>query len=194
MANLWTLSNALLGLGTYLLGSISTALVLVRLGYLADPRHIGSGNIGATNVLRQSKRHGLLVFLGDSVKGMIAVLIALYLNPDLIFLTVLTVTMGHCFPVFHGFRGGKGVATAFGAILIADAYLAGMGMLGFVLTLISTRRVSLASVMGAVCAALSYPFWYALMPPWPLVLCALLITVRHRGNFQRILNGTEPKI
>ena len=181
----------------YLLGAIPTGYILVRLTSGQDVRSMGSGNIGATNVLRTAgKKLGMVTLLLDIVKGALAVYIAdRVLDGSLPGMTAaaLAVMAGHAFPVFLGFRGGKAVASFIGAFLYLTpaALLATLGV--FFVTVAASRYVSL----GSVVAAGLFPFavWLILHPPTYVVLAALLaggfIVWRHRSNIQRIRAGTE---
>ncbi len=180
----------------YLLGSIPFGLVLTRAAGLGDVRNIGSGNIGATNVLRTgNKALALATLLLDGGKGAIAVLIARLVGLE----DVATVAggaafLGHIFPVWLKFKGGKGVATFFGT-LFAIYWPVGLMAAG---TWLVTAAVSRMSSLGALTTALFVPFyfWLAAQGQHALlaIFMAVLIFVRHRENIQRLLSGTEPKI
>ncbi len=190
----------------YLLGSVPFGLVIVRAAGMGDIREIGSGNIGATNVLRTGRKDlAAATLLLDSGKAAIALLIARALFKQDIgydgvyagYIAGAAAYLGHCFPVWLNFRGGKGVATFFGVLL------AGMPLVGlacgalWVLTAIVFRYSSLAGLVAAVAApmiafVINPEGWQA-----PVAFCAVLavlIFVRHQANIQRLLNGTEPKI
>jgi len=191
--------------GAYLLGSVSFSVVLVRLAQGLDVRTVGSGNAGATNVMRAAgKKVGAAVLILDVIKGMTAVAVprALDAPPAVIGSAAVAVVLGHVFPVFFGFRGGKGVATSAGALgMLAPAAMA-LGLAVFAAVVLWKRYVSLASV---VTAAL-FPFlaglgvrlgWTRSGGPW-LVLSAagigLLIVFKHQRNLQRLWRGTEPRL
>ncbi len=187
-------------LGAYLLGSISFAVVISRAFGLADPRSYGSGNPGATNVLRSgSKAAAALTLLLDAFKGWLPVTLALAggLGAGTAALAGMAAFAGHVYPVFFGFRGGKGVATALGVVLALSPWLALAALAVFALVLAASRYVSLASIA----AALAAPLLLALPGPWPggavavfaiCVMAALLIW-RHRANIGRLRAGTEAK-
>ena len=196
------MQTALITLAAYLLGSVSFAVLVSRLMRLPDPRSYGSGNPGATNVLRSGSRAAAaLTLLGDTGKGALAVgLAALYTGQGTVAgvdppIAGAMALFGHAYPAFHGFRGGKGVATAAGVLLALDPWL-GLGALAtFAIVLAFFRMVSLASIAAAAFAA----FWawvlFGLAPVTPVVAAiALLVIVRHRDNILRIVRGTEPRL
>ncbi|MGQ4807456.1 Glycerol-3-phosphate acyltransferase [Candidatus Entotheonellaceae bacterium PAL068K] len=184
--------------GAYLLGSISFGLLIARLRGGTDPRLSGSGNIGATNVARtQGKIAGLLTLLGDAAKGFIAVLLAQWLGSTLLITTgaALSVVLGHMFPLYHGFCGGRGVATALGVFvpLLPAPLLAGCVV--WLAVVIIWRYVSVGSMLAAIVVPLvaalrSYP---ALLVSVAGVI-AVLVLVKHRSNIQRLLQGQESKL
>ncbi len=181
----------------YLLGSISSAILICKAFGLADPRLQGSGNPGATNVLRLGgKLPAALVFLVDCLKGMLPVLLAKWLMLPDIWLGLIGVAafLGHLYPVFFKFKGGKGVATAFGIILALSPMLAGILFAIWLSFILLTRYVSLASVL----AAASLPvFAYMLHRPQlilALSLMAALTIWRHRSNLAKLRAGTESKL
>jgi len=207
------LAFALIAVCAYLLGSIPTGYLLVRLYRKQDIRSMGSGNIGATNVLRAGgKGLGAATFFLDVLKGCSAVwlgtliwtgmILVLHIVPttplrDFQALAALSCVLGHMFPVWLRFKGGKGVATGFGVFLVAApwAALASIGV--FFLVLAISRYVSLASILGAA----SFPAfaWLLIRGDRPLffvavqVAVALLIIVKHHQNIRRLLRGTESK-
>ncbi len=187
----------------YLMGSVSFAVLVSKFYGLNDPRSYGSGNPGATNVLRSGhKIAAVLTLLGDGFKGWLAVWLALQmaLTPTLVALVAVAVFLGHVFPVFLRFKGGKGVATALGVILALAPVLGAATLLTWLIVAFFFRLSSLA----AIAAALFAPFYYfvlsGLLWPfnsavlWALVVIALILLQRHRANIGRIFNGTEPKI
>ena len=193
---------ALTVLGAYLLGSVSFAIVVSRLFALPDPRTYGSNNPGATNVLRSgSKAAAVLTLLGDGGKGWLAVFLAAritgldLLAGPVIPLAGLAVVIGHMFPVFHRFHGGKGVATAAGALLGFDLWL-GLGILATWAMIIAFFRISsLAALLAAVFA----PFWsfwlFGLREVTFAVLAiAVLLVWRHKENIGRLLRGEESRV
>lgn len=180
----------------YLLGSIPFGIVITRAFGLGDLRQIGSGNIGATNVLRTgNKPAALATLLLDSGKGAIAVLIARFtVGEDAAQLAALTSFLGHLFPVWLGFKGGKGVATFLGTLL-ALAWPVGIACC---LTWLATAAVSRISSLSALVAAASAVLWMVVLGQGQMALLGGLLTLaifyRHSANIQRIVAGTEPKI
>lgn len=183
----------------YLLGSISFAVLLVRLRYGKDIRGEGSGNAGATNVARShGKGLGLAVALLDVAKGAAAVLLvrAVTADPRYAAAAGLAAILGHVFPVFYGFRGGKGVATAIGAFLVLAPLPTLVCAAVFLLVVVATRYVSLGSVVAMV---LLPPVAGGLFhAPLPIVAAAaasaVLIVVKHRDNLRRLARGEERKL
>jgi glycerol-3-phosphate acyltransferase PlsY len=196
------MQTALLALGAYLLGSISFGIVMSRLLRLPDPRSYGSKNPGATNVLRSGSRVGaVLTLLGDAGKGWLAVWLAVLVSgepaPSGIDAPVAAVSafFGHLYPVFHRFRGGKGVATAAGALLGIDLWLGLATLASFAVIVLFFRMVSLASIAAALFAAF-YAFWLFGLRPAALavVVMAALLILRHHENIGRILRGEESRL
>jgi len=192
------MNAALFTLAAYLLGSIPFAIVVSRALRLADPRTYGSKNIGATNVLRSGNRlAALLTLAGDAGKGWLAVILARVLgaNDELIALVALAVFVGHVFPVWLKFRGGKGVATAAG-VLIAIDWRLGLAVLVVWLTVaVVTRYSSLAAIVAALFAPLAA--WYLLGagPILPAVIAmGAILVLRHRDNIAKLARGEERKI
>ena len=181
---------------SYLLGSIPSGFMVAKLAGV-DIRQVGSGNVGATNVARAvGKRQGALTLLADTLKGLVptAVGLAMTLPPAQLAAISAAAFLGHLYPVFLKFRGGKGVATALGALLVI-APLAGLLLVViFAAVVFTTRLVSLSSIVAAALAP--FALWLFLQPP-PIVLLgaflAAMIVWRHRGNIQRLLAGTEPR-
>ena len=180
----------------YLVAAVPTGVVLTRLMGLEDVRTRGSGNIGATNVYRVAgKLPGILTLLGDILKGFLPLLAVKYwLAPTPLQLGVAGVVaiVGHCYPVYLRFKGGKGVATAFGIFLVLDPPALLGGGLAFLAAVALTRYISLGSVLAAIAVPL---FTLLFGRPLPMVLSACvigaLIVWRHRDNLQRLLKGTE---
>ncbi|WP_298429789.1 glycerol-3-phosphate 1-O-acyltransferase PlsY [uncultured Jannaschia sp.] len=186
---------ALTALLAYLLGSVPFGIVMARLFGLGDLRAIGSGNIGATNVLRTgSKPAALLTLIGDAGKGGAAVLVArALLAEDAAQLAGFAAFLGHCFPVYLRFHGGKGVATFLGTLL-ALAWPLGLAACATWLAVAAALRMS---SLAALVAAASTPLWAFWIDPRAALLCAALaalIFYRHAANIRRIAAGTEPKI
>lgn len=188
---------------TYLVGAVPFGLILARWVRGVDLRTIGSGNIGATNAVRAMGRGwGFVVFAFDFLKSFVPVLLAPQVGTfdahDAEFLQVLVGTaavLGHCYPVYLGFKGGKGVATGCGAIVAIDPRVFVAGGVVWLLTRLATGYAGLASILMGV----TFPV-AAWLLGWPerrslvvgAVLLMLLIVVRHKGNIQRMLQGTEP--
>ena len=188
----------LLPLLGYLLGSISSAVVVAKLFGNPDPRTVGSGNPGATNVLRYGgKRAAALTLLGDAIKGVIPVLIAraLTAEPALLALTGGAAFLGHLYPIFFGFRGGKGVATAAG-VFIGLSPLFGLILIAtWLLIAVVFRYASLAAIGAALLAPLYAWFWLPQTPlVWMTVVMVVLLIWRHRSNVRKLLAGDENKI
>ncbi|MBI2308893.1 MAG: glycerol-3-phosphate 1-O-acyltransferase PlsY [Rhodocyclales bacterium] len=184
--------------GAYLLGSVPFAVVVSRLFGLADPRSYGSGNPGATNVLRSgNKAAAILTLLGDAAKGWLAVFLAnrYGLSGTAVALVALAVFFGHLFPVFLKFKGGKGVATAAGVLLALD-WLLGLGVLAvWLLTAVFSRYSSLGALLAAASAPmLAAMMWGATSRMLAVGVMAMALIVKHWANLQRLLAGTEPKI
>lgn len=179
----------------YLLGSISSAIIVCQVMGLPDPRAQGSGNPGATNVMRigGKKAAGITLF-GDMLKGLIPVLIAQALNvgPLILSAVVFAAFVGHLYPVFFGFKGGKGVATSFGVFFGAHWMLGGAVAVTWYIVY---RLFKISSLSALVASVLAPVYVYFIMGMQPLVYVAALISViliwRHKGNIQRLLAGEE---
>ena len=197
----------LAALAAYLLGSIAFAIVVSRALGLSDPRSFGSGNPGATNVLRSgNKLAALLTLLLDAAKGWLPVWLASAaqargeVGAALVPLVALAVFLGHLYPVFFGFRGGKGVATAAGVLLAINPWLGLATLATWLIVALFTRYSSAAALAAAVFAPLyDYFGWGVAWPASPARLAAvgaiaLLIVWRHRGNIAKLLAGTESRI
>ena len=190
----------------YLIGSISFAVVVSKCMNLPDPHSYGSGNPGATNVLRTGNKVAAgLTFLGDALKGFLAVVLARavmgdlpldeYLNSWIMGGVVLAVFLGHLFPIFHGFKGGKGVATACG-ILFGINFVLGFATLGtWIIVAVFLRYSSLAALAAAVFGPVYFVFLFGIRPmALALLLICVLLIWRHRSNIRNLLNGTESRI
>jgi glycerol-3-phosphate acyltransferase PlsY len=191
-----------LALAAYLLGSISFAVVVSRAMKLPDPRSYGSKNPGATNVLRTGKKvAAALTLLGDAAKGWLAVFLT-----DHFFSTevpasykmasvAVAVVVGHMYPVFHRFQGGKGVSTALGVLLALNVWLAVGGASTWLVIAVFFRISSLAALIAAVSAPV-YCFMLYGIHPYTLAvgIIALLLVWRHKGNIRKLLAGTEARI
>ncbi len=190
----------------YLIGSISFAVVVSKCMRLPDPHSYGSGNPGATNVLRTgNKLAAVLTLIGDALKGYLAVMLARVLLGEesltstlsswLLCGVVVAVFLGHLFPIFHGFKGGKGVATACG-ILFGINWVLGLATLGtWIIVAMFMRYSSLAALAAAVFGPIYFVFLFGFQPMGIalLVVCLLLIW-RHRSNIHNLINGKESRI
>lgn len=182
----------------YLLGSLSTAIIVSKLGHIPDPRTQGSGNPGATNMLRLGgKKAAALTLLGDMLKGLVAISLASMLTADHTTLALVGIAafLGHLYPVFFGFRGGKGVATALG-VLMGVSWMVGLGA---IVTWLFMAKVFRYSSLAALTAAVLSPLYLWLARPSPALLAmsllmSALLLWRHRSNIQRLLSGQEDQI
>jgi acyl phosphate:glycerol-3-phosphate acyltransferase len=189
------MQTAFVVLGAYLLGSVSFAILVSRLAGLPDPRTYGSKNPGATNVLRSGKWViAALTLAGDAGKGFVAIWVALMIAPAAAAYAGVAVYLGHLYPVFHRFQGGKGVATAAGVLFGFDPWL-GLGTLvTWIVMAVFFRYSSLAALVAAAFAV----FFTAFMKMYPLVpavaVIAALLVWRHRENIRRLIAGTESRL
>ena len=184
-------------IGAYLLGSLSSAILLCKLAGLPDPRSQGSGNPGATNVLRfGGKKLAATVLLLDVLKGTLPVLLAALLGVTMDWLAAIALAafLGHLYPVFFEFKGGKGVATALGGLLALSPLLALTILATWLVVFLVSRISSLSAIVAATLAPM-YSFWFLDTTParWILIVMALLLLYRHKSNIQRILSGEETK-
>jgi acyl phosphate:glycerol-3-phosphate acyltransferase len=190
-----SLSFPFILLVSYLVGAIPTGVILTRLAGIGDIRKSGSGNIGATNVYRVGGRKlGILTLAGDALKGLLPVVLVLNAgySEEQIAAVAAAAFIGHCYPVYLGFKGGKGVATALGIYLVLSPPAVLIAFLVFAALLWKWRYVSL----GSISAAAVTPFLILLIErAFPLFLAALFISAmviwRHRDNIRRLLDGTE---
>jgi len=197
------IESTLLLIVAYLLGSISFAILVARVYGLPDPRSHGSGNPGATNMLRTGKKSAAaLTLLGDALKGYLAVILAqwvanAYNLPTYVpYLAALAAFLGHLFPVFFGFKGGKGVATALGVLLALDLRLGGLTILTWGVVFAITRVSSLSALVAATLAPV---YGYYLLGHGPdsrflagiLAVLSLLVLARHQSNIRKLLSGEE---
>jgi glycerol-3-phosphate acyltransferase PlsY len=189
-------------IAAYLLGSISFAIITSKLFGLADPRTYGSGNPGATNVLRSGKKAAAaLTLIGDAAKGWLAVFLAIHFSPPdasytmLAAAVALAVFIGHLFPVFLRFKGGKGVATALGVLLALNVWVGLGGLATWMFMALVFRYSSLAALTAAVATPV-YSFLLGLPREWVLAsgIMSLLLIWRHKCNIQNLLAGKEAKI
>ena len=193
------LAAGLCVVGGYLLGSVPFGVIATKLGGAGDVRQIGSGSIGATNVLRTGRRDlAALTLLGDGGKGAVAVLLAGWLlgSAEMAALAGGAAFFGHCFPVWLKFRGGKGVATAAG-VMFAIAWPAALLMGATWLAMALIFRISSLAALTAAALAPLYVFLTGQTPEaklWLSVFMAVLIFIRHHENIRRLLKGEEPRI
>ncbi|MGY2485598.1 glycerol-3-phosphate 1-O-acyltransferase PlsY [Cupriavidus sp. CP313] len=196
------MANLLFALAAYLIGSVSFAVVVSKLMGLPDPHSYGSGNPGATNVLRTgNKKAAILTLIGDALKGWLAVWLAARFGPAYglnetgLAMVALAVFLGHLFPVYHRFAGGKGVATAAGILLAIDPIL-GLGTLAtWLIIAFFFRYSSLAALVAAIFA----PFFHVLMNgvdvmTGAILAISVLLIARHRQNIAKLLAGKESRI
>ncbi|MBZ6387640.1 MULTISPECIES: glycerol-3-phosphate 1-O-acyltransferase PlsY [Pantoea] len=180
----------------YLCGSISSAILVCKIAGLPDPRTQGSGNPGATNVLRiGGKAAAACVLVFDILKGMVPVWLAylLHLAPLYLGLTAIAACLGHIYPVFFRFRGGKGVATALGAIAPIGWDLTGLMTGTWLLTVLLSGYSSLGAIVSALIAPF-YVWWFKPQFTFPVSMLSCLILLRHHDNIQRLWRGQESKI
>ncbi|MFA0085081.1 glycerol-3-phosphate 1-O-acyltransferase PlsY [Vibrio sp. 10N.261.51.F12] len=180
----------------YLLGSVSSAVLICRLLHLPDPRTVGSQNPGATNVLRLGgKSAAAAVLLCDMLKGTIPVWIGYYLDIDPIILGVIAIAacLGHMYPLFFHFTGGKGVATALGAIAPLGWDLTGLITGTWLIVALIFRYSSLAAITTVMLAPL-YTWMVRPVFTLPVAMLSCLIILRHHQNIRRLFDGTEPKV
>lgn len=195
-------ATVLFAVAAYLIGSISFAVVVSRAMGLADPRTYGSGNPGATNVLRSgNKKAAIFTLLGDAAKGWFAVWLAQRLAPQFsvgdtgIALVTVAVFLGHLYPVFHRFVGGKGVATAAGVLLALNPWLGLATLATWIIIAGFFRYSSLAALVSALFA----PFYYVLLFGFDwiagaIAVMSVLLIARHRANITKLLAGKESRI
>lgn len=184
-------------LGAYLIGSLSSAIVLCKLAGLPDPRSQGSGNPGATNVLRfGGKKLAATVLIIDVIKGVLPVVIACYLDLNTTWLaaTAFAAFLGHLYPIFFGFKGGKGVATALGGFLALSPALAGIILLSWLVVFLLSRISSLSAIIASSLAPI-YSLWLidSVNARGIILVMAVMLLIRHRANIERLLAGKESK-
>ncbi|OHP60873.1 MULTISPECIES: glycerol-3-phosphate 1-O-acyltransferase PlsY [unclassified Neisseria] len=194
--------NVLAIIAAYLIGSLSFAVIVSKYYGMDDPRTYGSGNPGATNVLRSGKKKAAaLTLLGDAVKGLVAVILArclqdaLNLSDATIALVAIAALVGHMWPIFFNFKGGKGVATALGVLLALSPATALLCALIWLVMAFGFKVSSLAALVATVCAPI---FAFFMMPhaswAWAAVFIAALVLYRHKSNIQNLIQGKESKI
>ncbi|PCJ50293.1 MAG: acyl-phosphate glycerol 3-phosphate acyltransferase [Gammaproteobacteria bacterium] len=180
----------------YLLGSISSAIIICKLMGMADPREVGSHNPGATNVLRiGGRKAAILTFAFDVLKGVIPVLVAKYFDFSILWLSgvVAATFLGHCLPIFFSFQGGKGVATAFGALTTMNWQIGLVILIVWVIVFMLFRISSLAGISSA--SAIPIATWYfSVESVLPMTIMALLMIWRHQDNIKGLLSGDEQRL
>lgn len=186
----------------YLLGSLSFAVIVSKAMGMADPRSYGSGNPGATNVLRSGKKKAaVLTLLGDALKGLVAVLIAKcllssgYIDDATVAWVAVAALVGHMWPVFFGFKGGKGVATAVGVLYALSWPVALICTIVWLIMAFGLKISSLAALVATVLSPIL--MWYFAEDSswiWATVMIAVLVLYRHKSNIQNLLSGKESKI
>ncbi len=186
----------------YLIGSLSFAVIVSRAMHLPDPRSFGSGNPGATNVLRSGRKiAAVLTLLGDALKGWVAVVLARWLAPqfslteDIVLLCALAVFIGHLYPVFFSFKGGKGVATALGVLVGLNPWVG----LACLLTWLLIAGVFRISSLAALATALLAPVYTVFLMGWgyttqTVLVITLLLVYRHKSNLVNLMSGQEGRI
>lgn len=196
------MTTLLLIVGAYLIGSLSFAVIVSRAMGLPDPRSFGSGNPGATNVLRTGRKlAAALTLLGDALKGWVAVMAAdtivteFNLHPDLVLLAAMAVFVGHLYPVLFRFQGGKGVATALGVLVGLNPWLGLACLATWLLVAVLFRISSLSALVTALLA----PLYAGLLAGWnnlavAVLVIALLLVYRHKSNLVKLVNGEEKRI
>ena len=182
----------------YLIGSLSSAIILCKLAGLPDPRSEGSGNPGATNVLRiGGKKLAATVLFIDVVKGVLPVTIVSLVGFDLAWITATAFAafLGHLYPVFFQFKGGKGVATALGGFLALSPLLGGAILLSWLFVFIISRISSLSAIIAASLAPL-YSMWLinSLEARWIILVMTTMLLIRHKSNIKRLLSGEESNL
>jgi len=182
----------------YLIGSLSSAIILCKLAGLPDPRSEGSGNPGATNVLRiGGKKLAATVLFIDVVKGVLPVTIVSLVGFDLAWITATAFAafLGHLYPVFFQFKGGKGVATALGGFLALSPLLGGAILLSWLFVFIISRISSLSAIIAASLAPL-YSMWLidSLEARWIIFVMTTMLLIRHKSNIKRLLSGEESNL
>jgi len=198
------LETAILIITAYLIGSIPTGVIVAKILGAPDPRTVGSGNIGATNVGRAAgKAAGIITLIGDILKGLLITLLALYIlgssseanSPLAISIVAFSVFLGHLFPVFLKFKGGKGVATTLGVFLAIGPFQAILALILFIIIVAIFKYVSVASMIAPVSIPLLLNLSPATSPYVPLaVIISVLIILKHSDNIKRLIQGTENKI
>ena len=202
MANILSVWGLAAVVSAYLIGSLSFAVIVSKFYGLDDPRSYGSGNPGATNVLRSGrKKAAALTLLGDALKGLVAVLLARWLQShfgladEVVAAVAVAVLAGHMWPLFFGFKGGKGVATALGVLLALSWPVALLCAAVWLMMAFGLKMSSRAALTATVISPLAAMFLVQ-QPSWQaaIAVIAALVLLRHRSNIQNLLSGKESKI
>ena len=202
MADIFSVWGLAAVVAAYLIGSLSFAVIVSKFYGLDDPRSYGSGNPGATNVLRSGrKKAAALTLLGDALKGLVAVLLARWLQSyfgladEVVAAVAIAVLAGHMWPLFFGFKGGKGVATALGVLLALSWPVALICAAVWLMMAFGLKISSLAALTATVISPLAAMFLVQ-QPSWQaaMAVIAALVLLRHRSNIQNLLSGKESKI
>ena len=181
----------------YLLGSINCAIIACKAMGLPSPFTVGSGNPGATNVLRLgNKKAAIFTLIGDALKGLLAVVIGHYFEVSTLVLSLIALfaVLGHIFPIFFKFKGGKGVATFFGVIIAINPWVGACAVLTWLVMAVLFRYSSLAALTTCVFSPVYAYIFMGPMSVIPLVILALIVVSRHHANIKRLCNGSETKI
>lgn len=190
--------DAILCLLAYLSGSLSAAIIVSKAMGLPDPRLGGSGNPGTTNVLRLGgKKAAVFTLVGDLLKGTIPVLIARFFTDSTSILSLigLCAFLGHLYPIFYGFKGGKGVATFLGVLLGLKLTLFFTAVITWLVVAVIFRFSSLAALMASLATLFAAFLWTGLSGAWIFIaLIVITLFIKHRANISRLIQGTEPKI
>lgn len=197
-----TIISIILIIISYLYGSIPFALVIGRLFYKTDVRNFGSGNLGGTNTGRVlGKKAGIAVIILDASKALLVMVLTNYIclllniTTDVSYLCALSCVIGHCYPIFANFKGGKAVSTAIGYFIVVNPLGAILALLVFFIVLKISKYVSLASILSSSSVMIAAPFLnISLVGKIVTILIVLLLIYRHKENIIRIKNGTENKI
>lgn len=191
-------AHILIVVGAYLLGSINSAIIVSKAFSLPDPRHLGSGNPGATNVLRTgNKLASVITLAGDLLKGLLPVLTVdlLTASAPLVAATGIAAILGHMYPLYYGFKGGKGVATTLGVLLGFDWLLGAVWIALWLFAALLFRYSSLAALVATTFILVTSWFWSENI--WLFISMAIIsifVFWKHRSNIQKLLNGTEAKL
>lgn len=181
----------------YLLGSINSAIIVCYIFRLPSPRSVGSGNPGTTNVLRIGGKVPAIITLAfDILKGLVPVVVAKVLtgNEFIVACTALYAILGHVFPIFFGFKGGKGVATLIGTLFGFSLILGLIFVVTWIVVAVITRYSSLSALVATVIASFSVIFTSDFVTATPFLIIAIIVLVKHSGNIQRLISGQESKI